>query len=34
MRVSVSSWRTQDADVEALLALLVRIKSATTDVSS
>lgn len=34
MRVSVSSWRTQDADVEALLALLVRIKSATTDVAS
>jgi glutamate/tyrosine decarboxylase-like PLP-dependent enzyme len=33
MRVSVSSWRTQDSDVEALLALLVRIKSATTDIA-
>src|SRR5690606_25245690 len=25
LRISVSSWRTQDADVDALLALLVRI---------
>ncbi|HEM6677860.1 aspartate aminotransferase family protein [Klebsiella pneumoniae] len=28
MRISVSSWRTQDADVEALLALLVKIGPA------
>lgn len=33
MRVSVSSWRTQDTDVDALLALLVRVKSAITDIA-
>lgn len=27
LRISVSSWRTQDADVDALLDLLMRIKS-------